>query len=74
MGFKFRKRLKVLPGVHVNVGKKGVSSVSVGGKGATLNIKERGDRKNFSSNPLVFVGAIIGACVFFYYLFSFLYS
>ena len=41
MGFRFRKSIKVLPGVRVNVGKKG-ASLTVGGRGATANISKRG--------------------------------
>lgn len=41
MGFRFRKSFKVLPGVRVNVTGKGVSSVSVGGKGARVNIGKK---------------------------------
>lgn len=35
--FRFRKSLTILPGVHVNLSKTGVST-SVGGHGATLNM------------------------------------
>jgi hypothetical protein len=35
--FRFRKSLAILPGVHVNLSKTGVST-SVGGHGATLNV------------------------------------
>ena len=35
--FRFRKTISVLPGVHVNLSKTGIST-SVGGKGATLNV------------------------------------
>jgi len=38
MGFNFRKRLKIAPGVYVNLGKKG-ASLSVGPRGATTNIR-----------------------------------
>jgi len=31
---KFRKSLKIAKGVRVNIGKKGLSSVSLGGKGS----------------------------------------
>lgn len=41
MGFKFRKRVKIAPGVNLNIGKKGVST-SLGGNGATVNISKRG--------------------------------
>ena len=35
--FRFRKSFAILPGVHVNLSKTGVST-SVGGHGATLNM------------------------------------
>ena len=37
MGIKFRKKIKIAPGVKLNVTAKGISSVSIGGKGVTLN-------------------------------------
>lgn len=43
MGFRFRQSVKILPGVRLNIGKRGMS-VSVGGKGATTNISRRGVR------------------------------
>ena len=39
-----KRRIKILPGVRVNLGKKGVSSVSVGGKIARVNISKAGTR------------------------------
>ena len=44
MGFNFRKSFKIAPGVRLNVGKKGISSVSVGGKGARINVGKKGTR------------------------------
>lgn len=41
MGFKFRKRIKIAPGLHVNVSKSGVST-SIGKPGATVNIGKKG--------------------------------
>lgn len=41
MGFKFRKRIKVAPGVTINISKSGVSS-SIGKPGATVNIGKNG--------------------------------
>jgi hypothetical protein len=38
MALRFRKRIKILPGVHVNLSKNGVST-SLGPRGATVNIK-----------------------------------
>lgn len=44
MGFRFRKSLKIAPGIKLNIGKKGISSVSIGGRGATVNINRKGTR------------------------------
>ncbi|EGQ96012.1 hypothetical protein B7943_16580 [Vibrio cholerae] len=41
MGFKFRKRIKIAPGLHVNVSKSGVST-SIGKPGATVNVGKKG--------------------------------
>lgn len=41
MGFRFQKRIRILPGVHINLSKTGIST-SVGGKGLTVNL--RGDK------------------------------
>ena len=41
MGFRFRRSIKLLPGIRVNLSKSGVST-SIGTRGATINIK--GDR------------------------------
>lgn len=43
MGFRFRKTIKLFPGVRINLGKSGVST-SIGRRGATLNISKRGTR------------------------------
>jgi hypothetical protein len=40
--FRFRKRIKILPGLHLNVGQKGISSVSIGPRGATVGLSKRG--------------------------------
>lgn len=37
MGLGFRKRIKILPGLTLNVGKRGVSA-SIGVKGASINV------------------------------------
>lgn len=44
MGFRFRRRVRLLPGVHLNVTGRGVRSVSVGRRGATVNLSGRGAR------------------------------
>lgn len=43
MGFRFRQRLKVIPGVYLNVSSRGMS-VSMGGPGATVNVSRHGTR------------------------------
>jgi len=43
MGFRFRKSIKLMPGVRVNISKSG-PSVSIGGRGATVNIGRKGTR------------------------------
>jgi hypothetical protein len=48
MGFRFRKSIKILPGIRLNVGKKGINSVSVGGRGATTNIGKHGSHTTYS--------------------------
>jgi Protein of unknown function (DUF4236) len=48
MGFRFRKSIKILPGIRLNVGKKGINSVSVGGRGATANIGKHGTHTTYS--------------------------
>jgi len=44
MGFRFRKKIKIAPGVSINVTQKGVSSASIGGKGVTLNVGAKGTK------------------------------
>jgi len=41
MGFRFSRRLTILPGVHLNLGLGGIS-LSLGGRGASINIGKRG--------------------------------
>src|ERR1700746_3380266 len=48
MGFRFRKSIKILPGIRLNVGKKGINSVSVGARGATTNIGKHGTHTTYS--------------------------
>ena len=42
MGFRFRKKVKIAPGIDLNLSKNGVSSTSIGKKGATINLSRRG--------------------------------
>jgi len=46
MGFRFRRSVKLFPGVRMNVGLRG-ASLSVGGRGATMNLSRRGVRNTF---------------------------
>ena len=43
MGFRFRRRVRILPGLSLNISKSGIST-SVGRRGATLNISKRGTK------------------------------
>jgi Protein of unknown function (DUF4236) len=48
MGFRFRKRLRIIPGfLWVNLSKKG-GSLSVGGHGATINLNHKGAQGTLS--------------------------
>jgi hypothetical protein len=44
MSWRFRRRLKILPGLWINLSKKG-GSLSVGGHGLTANISKKGERE-----------------------------
>lgn len=46
MGFRFRRSVKLLPGVRLNFSTRGIST-SLGGRGATLNLGRRGARATF---------------------------
>lgn len=43
MGFRFRRSVRLLPGIRLNFGLRGIST-SVGGRGFTLNFSKRGVR------------------------------
>jgi hypothetical protein len=45
MGFRFRKSVRLMPGVRVNLGARG-ASLSVGRRGATMTISKRGVRQS----------------------------
>lgn len=49
MGFRIRRSIKIAPGVKLNVGKKGINSVSIGGHGFTKNIGRNGTRTTVSA-------------------------
>ena len=44
MGFRFRRSVRLLPGVHLNFSKSG-ASLSLGRRGATVNLSRRGVRE-----------------------------
>jgi hypothetical protein len=46
MGFRFRKRIRIVEGLYLNLGKRR-GSLSVGGKGATANISKKGVLNTF---------------------------
>jgi len=43
MGFRFRRSVKIIPGVRLNFSKSG-TSLSLGGRGFTTNISKRGTK------------------------------
>ena len=46
MGWRFRKIFKVLPGVRLNIGKKGLTSVNIGKRGLSTSVGKRGIFQN----------------------------
>lgn len=50
MGFNFRKSIKIMPGLTLNLGKKS-SSISIGPRGAKLNINSKGKKRLTTSIP-----------------------
>jgi hypothetical protein len=42
MGFQYRRRVKLLPGISLNVTQNGIASITLGQKGVRLNINRRG--------------------------------
>lgn len=48
MAIKFRKRIKIAPGLHVNIGKKS-ASVSIGKPGYTVNVGKNGVKETISA-------------------------
>src|SRR5579872_2601206 len=45
MGWRFRRGVRVLPGVRLNISKRGISSVSIGRRGLTLHVGRRGTKE-----------------------------
>lgn len=50
MGFRFRQRIKVLPGVYINLGKKGINSTSVRAGWFTSNINKDGVKNTIGAH------------------------
>ncbi|MBU8546134.1 MULTISPECIES: DUF4236 domain-containing protein [Roseomonadaceae] len=48
MGWRFRKSVKILPGVRMNIGSKGITSWSFGGRGVRVNVGKRGTSTTYS--------------------------
>lgn len=44
MGFRFRKRIRIAPGINLNIGKNGITSATIGKRGASLNIGKKGTK------------------------------
>jgi hypothetical protein len=48
MGFRFRKSISIAPGVRLNIGKNGISSLSLGKRGVGISIGRNGTYGNIS--------------------------
>lgn len=46
MPFRYRRRIRVGKGLYVNLGKKGITSVTVGRRGASMNVNRKGTRES----------------------------
>ena len=42
--FRFRKGVKIAPGIRLNITKRGINSLTLGGKGISYNIGKKGTR------------------------------
>ncbi|MDV5238145.1 DUF4236 domain-containing protein [Leclercia adecarboxylata] len=47
MGFRFRKKIRITPGLSLNVGKKGITSTSLKMGNLTTNINGKGTKHTF---------------------------
>ena len=45
MGWRYRKRIKILPGIHINISKSGIST-NIGVKGAYVSFGSKGTYVN----------------------------
>lgn len=48
MGWRYRRSYKIMPGLRMNVGSRGVTSFSFGGRGVTVNMSKRGTKSTYS--------------------------
>lgn len=48
MAIRFRKSIKIAPGVRLNIGKKGISSATIGRRGISMNVGKSGAFLNTS--------------------------
>ena len=48
MGWRYRRSVKLLPGIRMNMGRSGVTSFSFGGRGVTVNVNKRGTKTTYS--------------------------
>lgn len=44
MSLKFKKSIKILPGIKLNISKNGLSSVTIGKQGTSVNISRKGSK------------------------------
>jgi hypothetical protein len=51
MGIRFRQKIKILPGIHVNITGNGITSLSIGSPGSTFNINRDLTTKNTINIP-----------------------
>ncbi|MFW6586583.1 DUF4236 domain-containing protein [Acinetobacter baumannii] len=42
MSFRFKKSIKILPGIKLNISKNGLNSVTIGKPGSSVNISKKG--------------------------------
>jgi hypothetical protein len=45
---RFQRRVRIAKGFYLNVGKRGITSVTVGQRGASTNISKKGTRQTYS--------------------------
>lgn len=50
MGIRFRKRIKIIPGVYINLGKNGINSTSVKAGWFTSNINGNGVKNTIGAH------------------------